>query len=132
MPLLAPLMDQIVTSNIQRRFTAAEALAFVEDIQSQLTPLQNSQLLPIKGDLQIWCEIDKWTGLSDDFISKWSSFRENLYSPSKRFLSWICQSETGYKFIFWCQYLSLSISRLPIKVVNFFRLCGRARMCIPK
>jgi len=131
-PLLAPLMDQMVTSNIQRRFTAAEALAFVEDIQSQLTPLQNSHPLPTKGDPQIWFEIDKWTGLSDDFISKWSSFREDFYPPSKRILNWILQSETGYQFIFWCRYLSLSISRIPFKVANFFRSCGRARNCIPK
>lgn len=120
-PLLAPLMDRMVTSNIRRRFTAAEALAFIEHIQSQITPLQHSQPLPEKGHPQIWCEVDKWTGLSDSFKSEWSSFREDFYSPSKRLLNWMCRSETGYQFISWCRSVSLAISRIPIMAAKFLR-----------
>ncbi|KAF8526663.1 kinase-like domain-containing protein [Hysterangium stoloniferum] len=79
-PLLAPLFDRMITSKLEERFTATEALAFLENLQSQLTPEQlNSEAPKVDHDCCVgpW-DPDlsaRWSELPADFVREWSSYR---------------------------------------------------------
>ncbi|KAK0235922.1 other/AgaK1 protein kinase [Armillaria nabsnona] len=78
-PMLAPLFDSMVTDDLSRRFTAAQALAFLSDNWKEF--ISTSQSIPYGLDeygVHFWDKYDRWAGLPDDFVQKWGSFREPL------------------------------------------------------
>ena len=81
--MLAPLLDRMVARDPVLRFTAAEALAFLEDFHMRYTADDNRNILQQRPrELEQLLEArpkepaDRWSGLSDDFIRRWSRFRE--------------------------------------------------------
>ncbi|KAF9011294.1 kinase-like domain-containing protein [Cyathus striatus] len=92
-PMLAPLIDKMVTRNIQNRFTASQALQFLEDMRAELT---EEQLSASSNDTRIYIEdyedYDRWAGLPADFVEKWVDYREPPLPLSTRFLRVVCAS----------------------------------------
>ncbi|KAF8884752.1 hypothetical protein CPB84DRAFT_1788961 [Gymnopilus junonius] len=86
-PLLAPLIDRMLTANIEKRFTAAQALAFTEYILSNV-----SRTIPTYGKRRTWrgsyYERDRWKDLPEEFVTTWASYRDNSFSGMTRFQIW--------------------------------------------
>ncbi|KAK0490300.1 kinase-like domain-containing protein, partial [Armillaria novae-zelandiae] len=69
-PMLAPLLDKMVTRTVSNRFTASEALTFLEDLLPSVrldTPVPSDSLT---GDYE---QYDRWKDLLPEFIQRWSS-----------------------------------------------------------
>ncbi|KAF8968979.1 kinase-like domain-containing protein [Flammula alnicola] len=77
-PMLAPLLDRMTTRDLRRRFTAAEALQFFEDMRSQLTDVQleTFEYPPHYEDFKYYDEYDRWQHVPPDFAAKWAAYRE--------------------------------------------------------
>ncbi|KAF8510461.1 kinase-like domain-containing protein [Hysterangium stoloniferum] len=79
-PILAPFFDRMITSKLEDRFTATEALAFFEKLQARLTPEQlNSEppkvhrgIYPAPWDSDLSA---RWSELPVDFVREWSLYR---------------------------------------------------------
>ncbi|KAF9011318.1 kinase-like domain-containing protein [Cyathus striatus] len=92
-PMLAPLIDKMVTRDIRNRFTATQALHFFEEMRTELTEKQLLTHIDISASasLPVHYEIyDRWAGLPSDFIEKWSKYREPPVPRSMKFLRAIC------------------------------------------
>ncbi|KAF8884759.1 kinase-like domain-containing protein [Gymnopilus junonius] len=67
-PLLAPLIDRMLTANIEKRFTASQALDFTEYILSNV-----SRTIPTYDKPRIWMgsyyDRDRWKDLPEDFVT---------------------------------------------------------------
>ncbi|PPQ85124.1 hypothetical protein CVT25_004224 [Psilocybe cyanescens] len=86
-PLLAPLIDRMVMSNPDERFTAKEALAFADSIVPTVYPEARIDLGP-EGSIY-YCFVDIWEGLPPDFVAKWAHYREDRQTLSFRILNYL-------------------------------------------
>ncbi|KAF8526725.1 kinase-like domain-containing protein, partial [Gautieria morchelliformis] len=76
-PMFAPLMDRMTTRDISRRFTASQALEFLESFASELTLEQlEFPAPPWKPGQPPYDKYDRWAGLPETFIKDWDNFRE--------------------------------------------------------
>ncbi|PPQ78844.1 hypothetical protein CVT25_010630 [Psilocybe cyanescens] len=91
LPILAPLLDRMTTWDLERRFTASEALHFFEERLSEITKDQLQLQVDKDTDPQYYDEYDRWTGLSPDFVEKWKAYRTPPLPWHMRFLRRICQ-----------------------------------------
>ncbi|KAF8884749.1 kinase-like domain-containing protein [Gymnopilus junonius] len=86
-PLFAPLIDGMVTADIEKRFSAAQALAFMDSILGNI-----SQTIPSFKQSPIWLgnyyDRDRWKDLPEDFVSTWASYRDNSFSGMIKFQMW--------------------------------------------
>jgi hypothetical protein len=95
--MFAPLMDQMTTRHISRRFTASEALQFFEDFQLHLIQEQ-LDICPPERDRHSHCpydEFDRWSPLPEDFVQMWSHYREPNIPSMTRLLRRICCDDWG-------------------------------------
>ena len=101
--MFAPLMDQMTTRNISRRFTASQALEFLEGFASGLTREQLQSPAPpeVTVGRARYDGFDRWKGLPEKFIKDWGHFREPKPSFWIRFLCQICDYAWGYMFVQW-------------------------------
>lgn len=85
--MLAPFLDRMITRRIQKRFTAAQALQFLNDIIADSSEVQLSILEdedPDARETGHYEVYDRWKGLPTDFQEKWRTYREPIGIP----LSW--------------------------------------------
>jgi hypothetical protein len=78
-PMLAPLLDKMTARDIENRFTAAEALRFLEEMRSDLSEDQlklKEYQDPDKAGAVPYDEYDRWQNLSEDVREKWASYRQ--------------------------------------------------------
>ena len=103
--MLAPLLDKMVTWNIEERFTASEALRFFEDMYPQLTLEQLESRPPeVYGTMAFvegWNVRDRWKDLPEDFVRRWSSFRTPKPPLMTRLLRRVCGYQWGHLTILW-------------------------------
>lgn len=96
--MLAPLLDGMLTPDIKKRFTAAEALSFLETFRSQLDSETLAQQ-PIAQSLVLWKYWDRWKGLPNEFVRQWDAYRIPQSSFRTRFLRKVCEYELGWLLI---------------------------------
>ena len=96
-PMLAPLLDRMVTRNIPQRFTASEALRFFEESVLPHTTEEQLQRRTVKWSEEFgpWDfeEHDRWQHLDASFIEKWAAFREPPLPHSTRLWRFLCRYE---------------------------------------
>jgi hypothetical protein len=101
-PMFAPLLDRMTTRDIGRRFTASQALEFLENFASELTQEQLQDLAPPwELDHPPYEKYDRWAGLPDTFIQEWGHFREPKVTFQIRLLRRICDYDWGYTLVQW-------------------------------
>jgi hypothetical protein len=99
--MFAPLMDRMTTRDVSRRFTASQALEFLESFASELTE-EKLQLSVLPWDpTTCFDEYDLWKGLPDTFIKDWGHFREPKPTFQIILLRQLCNYAWGYKFVQW-------------------------------
>ena len=100
--MFAPLLDRMTTRDLKRRFTASQALEFLEDFASELTQEQlSSPPPPWLGTAAPYEPFDRWNGLPDKFIKDWSHFHEPKPSFWIKLLRQLCDHAWGYMFVQW-------------------------------
>ncbi|KAI9067538.1 hypothetical protein FKP32DRAFT_1563508 [Trametes sanguinea] len=101
-PLLALLFAKMATLSAHERFSAAEALEFLREIEKDLTSgiLNSSVTLTMQQDHDLSDHPDiYWSQLSPELQRQWSSYRPPSLSRIDRLLRWICETATGWKFV---------------------------------
>lgn len=97
-PMMARLFDMMVTSDVSRRFTAAEALHFFQ--HALLPGMSDEQLAmappPLSPYRVVTFEDDRWAGLPSEFVAKWGEHRAPSPSRMTLLLRRICRREWGY------------------------------------
>ena len=95
--MFAPLMDRMTTADLSRRFTAGEALEFLEARASELSQEELEYFVPPPPQdyLAFNEQVDRWKGLPDEFIKTWGHFREPKLSFQMRLLRKICDHDWG-------------------------------------
>lgn len=96
--MLAPLMDGMITRDIKARFTAAEALAFLESFRVNLDPEVLTRR-PTEASNTLWNCWDRWAGLPKDFVDQWSADRDPPPTYSFRLLQKICGYDFGWRTV---------------------------------
>lgn len=92
-PMLAPLLDKMVTRDVESRFTAEDALSFLRDRRAEMDDIQlmrepeefRNEML--SNDYETY---DRWEGLPPDFVLRWSHFREPKLPYWTKALRWLC------------------------------------------
>ncbi|KAF9011291.1 hypothetical protein BDQ17DRAFT_1420683 [Cyathus striatus] len=89
-PMLAPLLDKMISRNVRSLFTASQALQFFEDMYTELT--EEQLLAPINMRVQIenYEEYDRWAGLPADFVKTWAAYREPPVPRLTKIIRAIC------------------------------------------
>ncbi|KAK0504293.1 hypothetical protein EDD18DRAFT_1132822 [Armillaria luteobubalina] len=92
-PMLAPLLDRMVTRTVSKCFTTAEALQFFEDF-----PPDSRLDTPVDSDpsFEQYEKDDRWENLPAEFIQRWSAYREPPVPRSIMWIRKICLRGTGY------------------------------------
>ncbi|KAF9003278.1 kinase-like domain-containing protein [Cyathus striatus] len=89
-PMLAPLLDKMVTRNIQDRFTACQALQFLEEMRAELTEQQLAAPIDMTVHNENYEVYDRWMGLSAEFTARWTEYREPPMPRSTKILRAVC------------------------------------------
>jgi hypothetical protein len=98
--MLAPFLDRMITRDIRKRFTASEALRFLEErVLPSLSP-QELDAHPTESVKYVDPEeYDRWAGLDPEFVEAWSTYRLPRLPWQTKVLRWICIHEAGMNCI---------------------------------
>lgn len=111
-PLLAPLIARMITPNIDKRFTAKEALAFAQTILPTISTLGEIKRAPLVG--RYFYTFDLWEGLPQSFVSEWASYREDLLSWSMRLKNWLFyDTSKGWYCTYYFRYMLSILTYIP-------------------
>ena len=89
------MLDGLVTRNVSARFTAVDALAFLDDHYAEIDDEQRSRREP-EMDWEAYRSIrhyetyDRWAGLPYEFVKRWSHLREPKLPWTTKVLRWLC------------------------------------------
>ncbi|KAF9018075.1 hypothetical protein BDZ89DRAFT_1074198 [Hymenopellis radicata] len=86
-PILAPLIDGMVTWDVRARFTAEEALQFFEQHVSHL----DENLLHTVPREYDFNEYDRWSELPPEFVRTWVHLRIPPEPITRKILRYMCQ-----------------------------------------
>ncbi|KAF9565822.1 hypothetical protein CPC08DRAFT_815074 [Agrocybe pediades] len=77
LPILAPFFDMLTTHKLQQRFTASEALAFLEDFYGTLSEEElNKQSSPGHFSVLHYYKLDRWASVPPHLAKKWAIYKE--------------------------------------------------------
>lgn len=82
--MLAPFLDRMIARDVNKRFTAAEALEFLNNIIQTSTEAQLSITQEPDSFVGHYEVYNRWNSLPIDFQEKWAAYREPVGIP----LSW--------------------------------------------
>ncbi|KIJ39059.1 hypothetical protein M422DRAFT_175776, partial [Sphaerobolus stellatus SS14] len=101
-PFLAPFLDRLVFDELNSRFTSSEALAFFEGMHMKLTPAELSAKFPPpfqSGPFWQSERYNRWYGLPEEFLERWSHFRAPAPSLYTKLLRRICLTHWGVRCV---------------------------------
>jgi hypothetical protein len=123
-PLLAPLLDGMVTSHVGERFTAQEALTFLDEAQSEMTREQLDTYPSIRTQVIAFDECDRWSDIPPSLIEKWGRYRER---PPPYFVKHViyplCLRPWGVSLVYRIRVAfrwALFVCRLPLRMATHF------------
>ena len=97
MPLVAPLLEHMIADDMERRFTAVEALQFCDDIKLRAT--EEDLTTPIPRSTSVRPLEVPWKLLPPDFVAQWSHWRNAPPSYQKRLIRWVDAFDWGHAII---------------------------------
>lgn len=129
LPMLAPLLDRMITRDKQKRFTASEAFRFFQDMAARPDVARGHDMDVRLDDLvgftpanrEHYEDYDRWEGLPESFVDAYGpEYRELPPLQKTRFLRSVCRSLIG----FWC----VLVIRLVVDAIRFvFGFLTRSR-----
>ncbi|KAG6817388.1 hypothetical protein H0H93_007297 [Arthromyces matolae] len=87
-PMLAPFFDKMVTRDVSKRFTAQQALSFLEE---EVYPRTSVSQLNLEVEKEDYILRDRWEGLDPAFLKEWAEYREPPLPLTTKFLYSICE-----------------------------------------
>ncbi|KAF8875326.1 hypothetical protein CPB84DRAFT_1796562 [Gymnopilus junonius] len=121
-PFLAPLLDRMTTRDLERRFTALEALQFFEDMLSRMTETQLAT--PFWDDnFEVYLPFDKydrWVNLPPDFTKTWAIYKEPPLPLITKLLRWICGYNWVYHTVAFIRWTIYRLAHLPTRTTTWF------------
>ncbi|CAA7268456.1 unnamed protein product [Cyclocybe aegerita] len=122
LPLLAPLLDGMITRNISRRFTAAQALQFLETELGQLPDKHLEQEFYEATDVTEYDKYDRWRLLPSNLVQKWAVYKEPPLPATTRFLRWLYSFESLVHVIPFVRRAAFHVWRFPYRFSSAIRL----------
>ncbi|KAI0769464.1 hypothetical protein BD413DRAFT_477830 [Trametes elegans] len=99
-PLLAPLFDKMTTHVLSQRFTAEEALDFLDFISSQLPEGACDSDLALEPDwMCVACPDRYWSLIPPEFRSRWSHCKSPELSWFQLILDWFSSFPIGWRLL---------------------------------
>ncbi|PPQ80618.1 hypothetical protein CVT25_001647, partial [Psilocybe cyanescens] len=100
-PMLAPLFDMMTHWDLDRRFTAYEALQFFEEhILSKLSEaVLYTDFTLIQFNFCEYRECNRWKGFPPDFVERWKAYRVAPYPWRRRLLRSLCERDYFCHFV---------------------------------
>ncbi|PPQ82547.1 hypothetical protein CVT25_007156 [Psilocybe cyanescens] len=98
LPILAPLLDMMTCWDLRRRFTASEALHFLEDRMAELSEVDLASKIILtkpRDPYKKYNECDRWENLSPGFVERWQAYREKPLPLHVLLLRRICKTQRG-------------------------------------
>ncbi|KAF4621021.1 hypothetical protein D9613_000107 [Agrocybe pediades] len=99
LPVLAPLIDMLTTHKLRQRFTAAEALAFLEDHRGSLSEEELNKPTPEhddESDELAYHKHDRWASVPPHLAKQWADYREPPVSWKTKLLRRLFEYEWIY------------------------------------
>ncbi|OSD06695.1 hypothetical protein PYCCODRAFT_1382512 [Trametes coccinea BRFM310] len=101
-PFLALLFAKMATLSAHERFSAAEALQFLREIEKGLTSDTLNSSVTVQEqrvyDLSDYPDL-YWSQLDPELQRQWRSYRPPALSRVDRLLRRVCETATGWKFV---------------------------------
>ncbi|KAF8884758.1 kinase-like domain-containing protein [Gymnopilus junonius] len=121
-PLLAPLIDRMLTADIEKRFSASQALDFTEYILSNVSQTTRSWRKPRSWSGGYY-ERDRWNDLPEDFVSTWASYRDNSFSSITKIQLWFVfrGGMPAWYVLYSCRCIHRAVSGIPKAIQRIFR-----------
>ncbi|PFH49987.1 hypothetical protein AMATHDRAFT_146307, partial [Amanita thiersii Skay4041] len=112
--LLAPLIDMMATPDIDKRFTANQALEFFLTLRSEMSEKELKCPIPRERaeKLSLWDGFSRWNGLSTEFVQRWEAYRELPPSLPRRLLRTFCKRHWGRNIIYYTRLIFQRIRNL--------------------
>ncbi|KAF5325843.1 hypothetical protein D9611_000487 [Ephemerocybe angulata] len=111
--LLAPLIDGMTTKTIQKRFTADQALEFLDASMDTLPKDKLEKPFSTeRGNYVPYYDYDgRWSGLPAELVQRWAQYREPPLPKTTKLMRWLCENNQVATFV-----------RLIRRVGRFFKL----------
>ncbi|KAF8908494.1 hypothetical protein CPB84DRAFT_1766763 [Gymnopilus junonius] len=114
-PLLAPLIDRMLTGDIEKRFSASQALDFTGYILDNISQTTRS-----------WRKPRSWSGgyyERDHFVSTWASYRDNSFSSITKIQLWFVfrGGMPAWYVLYSCRCIHRAVSGIPKTIQRIFR-----------
>ncbi|RDB18661.1 hypothetical protein Hypma_014694 [Hypsizygus marmoreus] len=101
-PMLAPLLDRMVSQNIASRFTASQALLFFEEeVYPNTTKVQLKAMPRQRTTNQSFEDYDRWADLDSSFVKKWGIYRNPRVPRITKLIRIICRYKWGHIIVAW-------------------------------
>ncbi|KAI0355665.1 hypothetical protein OH77DRAFT_303712 [Trametes cingulata] len=99
-PLFAPLFDKMTTHVVHQRFTAKEALDFLDAVALQLPAHIGDTTLTLEVDWSCLAIVGKyWEWTPPDFQERWRYYATPSRSWSGRLVDWLCGLPIGWHVV---------------------------------
>ncbi|KAF9560146.1 hypothetical protein CPC08DRAFT_665819 [Agrocybe pediades] len=96
-PILAPFLDMLTTRKLRKRFTASEALRFLDDFYDTLSEEELKRPVPeTEYTASVYYEYDRWKSVPEHLAKKWAIYREPPLSVKTKLLRRLFQYEWVY------------------------------------
>ncbi|CAA7265454.1 unnamed protein product [Cyclocybe aegerita] len=114
-PLLAPLLDRMTTHRLQERFTAEQALRYLEEAYAEITEDELSkemepEPMPICEDSR-----DLWVDVPPHLAARWSSHRQPALPLRQKFLRWLCRYPTMQHLVLLARWTFYQLTTYPAR-----------------
>lgn len=99
-PLIAPLLDRMTDHETPKRFTAEEALAFLNGVISQLPAHVWNAPVSLKADFW-WPAIPAacWSWTPPGFVECWSHYQTGSWTWGERVIDRLCSWPMGWRTV---------------------------------
>ncbi|PPQ82543.1 hypothetical protein CVT25_007152 [Psilocybe cyanescens] len=116
LPILAPLLDMMTCWDLRRRFTASEALQFLEDRMAEISEADLASKIVLtkpRDPYKKYNECDRWENLSPEFVERWQAYRETPLPWHIPLLRRVCKTQLGTLIVLRTRAFVFKFTSLP-------------------
>jgi len=113
----------MVNSHVSDRFTAQEALTFLDDAQLEMTNDQLNERPSIRSQCIPFDEFDRWSNIPPTLLEKWGRYRERPPSYIAKYIIYrLCLRPWGISLVYHTRQVfrhAFFVCKLPFRLVSY-------------